>query len=116
MTKNEYILVRLNGVGWNVKYNSTNNELVFQVGYSHLVKKRIPNNIEIKIRSETLLEVKAKGGSKQLLGDFVASIRRIRPWNIYTGHGIVRMDRVEGLIQRRGKRSLLNFLNLKVKV
>lgn len=109
MNKNEYILVRLNGVGWNVKYNSINNELVFQVGYSHLVKKKIPNTIEIKVRSETLLEVKCKEeGNKQLLGDFVASIRRIRPWNIYTGHGIVRRDRVEGLIQRRGKRSLLN--------
>jgi large subunit ribosomal protein L6 len=115
MTQN-YILVRLNGVGWNAQIQRGNDkgELVLNVGYSHPVKMMIPEKLELKLRSETMLEVKIKGEytdntsisaqDKQLLGDFVGSLIRIRPWNIYTGHGIVRRDRTDNLVRRRGKR------------
>lgn len=112
MTNNS-ILVSLNGVGWNAKIKKATDtnidELVLQVGYSHPICRKIPTQIEVKARSETLLEIKTKVADssnlqKQLVGDFVASIRRIRPWNIYTGHGIIRRDRTDNLIRRRGKR------------
>lgn len=115
MTQN-YILVRLNGVGWNaqVQRSNENGQLVLNVGYSHPVKRRIPDKLDVKLRNETTLEVKLKDTStnetsvssldKQLLGDFVSSMIRIRPWNIYTGHGIVRRDRIDNLVRRRGKR------------
>lgn len=108
--------MRLNGVGWNAQVQGSKNEsqLVLNVGYSHPVKRTIPDKLEVKLRSETMLEIKIKETSnsttavsnldKQLLGDFVGSLIRIRPWDIYTGHGIVRRDRTENLVRRRGKR------------
>lgn len=115
------ILVSLNGVGWNVKINTIPNskdkELVFQVGFSHPVKVSVPSYIEIVTRSETLLEIKVQdaliedkatgslsNSSKTKIGDFVAKLLRIRPWNIYTGQGIIRRDRTDHLVRRRGKR------------
>ena len=114
MTHN-YILVRLNGVGWNAQVQRSQDKgvLVLNVGYSHPVTRMIPEKLDVKPRTETRLEVKVKdqttdssSGSrdKQLLGDFVGSLILIRPWNIYTGHGIVRRDRTENLVRRRGKR------------
>lgn len=94
------IVVRLNGVGWNVRMNSEE-ELTLNVGFSHPIKVLIPKDVTLKVRSENLLEV--KGLNKQLVGDFVASLIRIRPWNPYSGHGIVRMDRADNLSRRRGK-------------
>ena len=59
MTLN-YILVRLNGVGWNaqVQGSTDQSQLVLNVGYSHPVKRTIPAKLEVKLRSETMLEIK----------------------------------------------------------
>ncbi len=117
MNKNS-IIVSINGVGWNVKQTDVKNtkELVFNVGFAHPVKVIVPNYINIEVQSNVQSDVKLNVSYKstdeivndmkqrEKVGDFVASLMRIRPWNIYTGQGIVRMDRTDNLIRRRGKR------------
>lgn len=130
------IFIKLNGVGWNMKFNNEK-QLILNVGYSQPVKIDVPGYLEVKIQpgdiilnikylsksalsaqsdkgkgngnsnatDVSLMNLKEIHNQRQKVGDFAAMLRRIRPWNIYTGQGIVRRDRVDNLVRRRGKRS-----------
>lgn len=130
--KTNTIRVSINGVGWSVSIrsllspkesrsnliqsqetttkilNPRDQELVLNVGFAHSINIAIPATIEVKVRpsqagaSETHVELSST--EKVLLGDFAAQLMRIRPWNVYTGQGIIRLDRIDHLIRRRGKR------------
>lgn len=127
------LTLRVNGVGWNAKVQSR--EIHLYVGYAHVVKIKIPVDIEVTVHSngegvnrssntpsssvnqssvqtaastrrgnETLIELQSTCNKIVELGDFAAKIIRVRQWNSYRGQGIVRVDRMDNLIRRRGKR------------
>jgi len=84
--------MQIYGTGYNVKEQG--GQLLLQVGFSHPVKLEIPKGIKVNIEVEATRgdEVPAKftlsGTDKQVLGQFAADIRKVRPPEPYKGKGI----------------------------
>jgi len=80
------------GTGFNVREQA--GKLVFQVGFSHPVEKPIPKAVNVSIEAAATRgdDVPARftlsSIDKQLLGQFAADIRDIRPPEPYKGKGI----------------------------
>lgn len=80
------------GTGFNVREQA--GKLVFQVGFSHPVEKPIPKAVNVSIEAAATRgdDVPARftlsSIDKQLLGQFAADIREIRPPEPYKGKGI----------------------------
>ena len=72
------------GVGYRVQ--KTGSKIVLNVGYSHPVE--VPETKEIKLDVEGTNIIKISGISKQIVGQFAADIRGIRPPEPYKGKGI----------------------------
>ena len=98
VSKNFAKKMQIFGTGYNVKEQG--GKLVFQVGYCHPVEIGIPKgvNVEIKTPATRGNEVPAlftvSGPDKQVLGQFAADIRKIRPPEPYKGKGIRYADEV----------------------
>jgi large subunit ribosomal protein L6 len=87
------------GVGYNAQLKGK--QLVLQIGFCHPVNMDIPEGLELELPSNTSIVV--KGMDKQLVGQFAADIRRIRPPEPYKGKGI----RYEGeYVKRKVGKSL----------
>ena len=97
--------IEIYGTGYSVKLQGE--ELVLQVGFSHPVKLRIPKGLTVNIEVPSTRgdEVPAKltitGIDRQLLGQFAANIRKIRPPEPYKGKGIRYAD--EHIRRKAGK-------------
>jgi large subunit ribosomal protein L6 len=65
------------------------------MGYSHPVKMVPPQDISVKVESPTSVVV--SGMAKDLVGEFAAKIRSVRPPEPYKGKGIA----YEGEVIRR---------------
>ena len=72
------------GVGYRAELKGKN--LVLQLGYSHPILFKPPENIEISLENPTTILV--KGFDKQLVGQVSAKIRSFRPPEPYKGKGI----------------------------
>lgn len=81
------------GVGYRAAVQG--NLLDVQVGFSHPTKLAIPQGIKVQVEKNTLISV--SGIDKQIVGQFAAEIRGIRPPEPYQGKGI----RYEGEYVRR---------------
>ena len=81
------------GIGYNAKLQGK--DLVLQLGFSHPVKVEIPQGIKVEIKSQTNpAKLTVMGIDKQLVGQFTANIRRLRPPEPYKGKGIKYADEV----------------------
>lgn len=81
------------GIGYNIKLQDKG--LVFQLGFSHPIKMELPKNINVEIKSQTNpAKFTINGIDKQLVGQFAANIRRLRPPEPYKGKGIKYADEV----------------------
>ena len=80
------------GTGYSVKEQS--GKLVLQVGYCHPMERTIPKGLKVTIETPATRgnDVPARftisGIDKQLLGQFAADIRKLRPPEPYKGKGI----------------------------
>ena len=83
----------ITGVGYRAQMSGK--DLVLNMGYSHPVKMIPPQQISIKVESPTSVVV--SGIEKDLVGEFAAKIRSVRPPEPYKGKGIA----YEGEIIRR---------------
>ena len=72
------------GVGYRVQ--KSGNKIVLNVGYSHPVEVSEKNNIKLDVEGTNIIKV--SGISKQVVGEFAAEIRGIRPPEPYKGKGI----------------------------
>lgn len=72
------------GVGY--KFQMEKNKLILSMGYSHPVELLIPENLEVKIESQTKISI--CGIDKQQVGLFASEIRKIRAPEPYKGKGI----------------------------
>ena len=77
------------GVGFRVALEGKN--LNMEVGFSHPVKVALPEGIEAKVEKQILT---ISGIDKQMVGEFAARIRRIKPPEPYKGKGIKYTDEV----------------------
>lgn len=89
----------LEGVGYRVELKEK--ELVFLVGFSHPVTVAIPENITISVEKNT---IRLEGIDKELVGQFAATIRAIKPPEPYLGKGIHYENEV--VRRKQGKKSV----------
>jgi large subunit ribosomal protein L6 len=86
------------GTGYNIKEQG--GKVVLQVGYCHPVSLPIPKGVKVEIKTPATRgnDVPAvftlSGPDKQVLGQFAANIRKVRPPEPYKGKGIRYADEV----------------------
>jgi len=85
--------LQITGVGYRAQMNGK--DLVLNMGYSHPVKMSPPEGLLIKVESPTSVVV--SGMQKDMVGEFAAKIRSVRPPEPYKGKGIA----YEGEVIRR---------------
>lgn len=75
--------LELNGVGYRVAIQGK--KLTFSLGFSHPVEVVVPEGIEAKVAKNVLI---LTGIKKELLGQFAAEVRGLKPPEPYKGKGI----------------------------
>jgi len=85
--------LEIQGVGFNAKIEGKN--LVLALGFNKPVKLPIPTGLTVETPQPTFLVI--KGADKQLVGQFAAEIRSVRPPEPYKGKGV----RYDGEFVRR---------------
>ena len=88
----------LNGVGYKVELKD--NSLVFAVGFSHPVVKKIPEGITVTVVKTTMT---VEGCDKQQVGQFAAEVRDIKRPEPYLGKGIKYENEV--IRRKQGKKA-----------
>ncbi|CAN1310839.1 50S ribosomal protein L6, chloroplastic, partial [Linum perenne] len=77
---------RLQLVGVGYRGTLEGNDLVLNLGFSHPVRMKIPDNLKVKVEENTRIII--SGYDKCDIGLFAASIRRWRPPEPYKGKGV----------------------------
>lgn len=90
-------VLEIRGVGYRVQDKGQN--LQFQLGFSHDVTYNIPDGVDIKVKSQTELEV--SGTNKEKVGQVASEIRALKTPEPYKGKGIRYKD--ERVIMKAGK-------------
>jgi large subunit ribosomal protein L6 len=85
--------LEITGVGYRAQVAGT--DLVLNMGYSHPVKMIPPTGVNVKVENQTSVVV--SGIQKDIVGEFAAKIRSVRPPEPYKGKGIA----YEGEVIRR---------------
>ncbi len=84
--------LELYGTGYSVNVQGT--KLVIQCGFAHAVEMTVPTGVEVVVEvpatrgNDTPARFAVRGCDKQLVGEFAAEIRHIRPPEPYLGKGI----------------------------
>lgn len=94
VTKGHQKNLQINGVGYRADLQGK--ALVFQLGFSHPIVFRPPEEIQITLDKKGIA-ISVSGIDKQLVGQVAAKIRSFRPPEPYKGKGI----RYEGELVRR---------------
>ena len=87
----------MKGVGYRALLQGT--KLVISAGYSHPVEMIVPEGLTVEVPKNTQIIV--SGIDKQLVGEFAANIRGVRPPEPYLGKGIRYVD--EYVRRKEGK-------------
>ena len=90
---------RLEVVGVSYQASVEGNRLRLQVGFSHPVFVDIPKGLTVECPSATTIVI--KGCDKQMVGEFAAKSRKVRPPEPYKGKGVRYVG--EQIIQKAGK-------------
>ena len=85
--------LQLTGVGYRAQLDGK--DLVLNMGYSHPVKMLTPTSLSVKVENPTSVVI--SGMQKDMVGEFAAKIRSVRPPEPYKGKGIA----YEGEVIRR---------------
>jgi large subunit ribosomal protein L6 len=89
--------LKMIGVGYRAQLQGS--KLVILAGYSHPVEMAIPEGITVEVPKNT--DIIVSGIDKQLVGEFSANIRGVRPPEPYLGKGIRYVD--EYVRRKEGK-------------
>jgi len=89
----------VDGVGYRVEQQG--NELQLVVGFSHPVKRSIPEGIEVSIEKN---QITISGIDKELVGRFSSQIRSVKKPEPYKGKGIYYQG--ETIRRKEGKKSV----------
>lgn len=85
------------GVGYRAAVKGQN--LDVSVGFSHPTLVAIPKGIQVEVEKNTSIII--KGNDKQAVGQFAATVRDVRPPEVYQGKGIRYKD--EHVRKKQGK-------------
>ena len=89
--------LEIKGVGY--KAEVVNQEIVLNAGFSHQVKIKIPEKINVLIEKNIII---VSGIDKEKVGQFASNVRKVRPAEPYKGKGIKYVDEV--IIRKAGKK------------
>lgn len=92
---------KLNLVGVGFKAAVNGNKLNLAVGFSHPVDFELPQGVTATTPTPT--EIVLKGANKQVLGQFAAVVRAVRPPEPYKGKGIRYSDEVVTIKETKKK-------------
>lgn len=76
--------LQITGVGYRAQLDGK--DLVLNMGYSHPVRMLTPSSLSVNVESPTSVVV--SGMEKDVVGEFAAKIRAVRPPEPYKGKGI----------------------------
>jgi large subunit ribosomal protein L6 len=76
--------LEITGVGYRAQIQGK--DLLLNMGYSHPVTMVTPEGLSVKVESPTSVTI--SGMEKELVGEFAAKIRSVRPPEPYKGKGI----------------------------
>lgn len=76
--------LELQGIGYRASVKG--NALEFLLGFSHPVAMNLPQGVKAKVEKETRIILSSP--DKEVLGEFTARIRAIRPPDVYQGKGV----------------------------
>jgi large subunit ribosomal protein L6 len=76
--------LQITGVGYRAQLDGK--DLILNMGYSHPVRMLTPVSLSVKVESPTSIVV--SGMEKDMVGEFAAKIRSVRPPEPYKGKGI----------------------------
>ena len=93
-------ILDIKGVGYRAQLTDEKT-LVLNVGYSNPVEMVIPEGITVDIPKNKNTEVHIIGADKQIVGEFAANVRKVRPPEPYLGKGIRYRD--EKVRRKEGK-------------
>lgn len=88
--------LEVNGVGFKVALSGT--KLSMALGFSHPVEVEIPKELTVAVDKNIIT---VSGADKQLVGQFAANIRKLKPPEPYKGKGIKYTD--ETILRKAGK-------------
>ena len=95
--------LEINGIGYRAELQGKN--LSLKVGYSHDVIMTAPEGITVEVPAPNKIVI--SGCDKQVVGQFAANVREVRPPEPYKGKGIKYVDefirRKEGKAGKGGK-------------
>lgn len=98
VTEGYSVQLEIKGVGYG--FDVSGNTLLVKAGYSHPVKKVIPDAVKIA-QDKNIITLTSH--DKQLLGQVAAEIRKIRKPEPYKGKGIKYIDEI--IIRKQGKQA-----------
>lgn len=78
-------ILEVKGTGY--KFEMKGDKIGFSLGFSHPVEMKLPKGISAEI-NKTNNELTLTGPDKEILGDFAAKIKKLRPVEPYKGKGI----------------------------
>jgi large subunit ribosomal protein L6 len=90
--------LELHGVGY--KAAVAGKTLKLELGFSHPVEIQLPEGVEAKVQKNQIIFT---GAHKEVLGDFAAKVRKIRPPEPYKGKGLRYVG--EHVRQKEGKKA-----------
>ena len=91
-------ILELNGVGF--RSNLKGNLLNLQLGFSHDVSYKIPDNVKVVIEKSTVIKI--TGVDKELVGKVASEIKKYKPVEPYKGKGI--KERGQYVLRKEGKK------------
>ena len=98
VTKGHEKNLELNGVGF--RANLKGKELILSLGFSHEIKFKVPEDINIKIERQTKINI--SGVDKELVSKIASEIKAIKPVEPYKGKGIKEKDQY--VLRKEGKK------------
>ena len=91
--------LEIEGVGYRAEMKG--NTLVLNVGFSHPVELEVPEGLQVVVEKNVIT---VNGYDKDVLGQFAANIRKVKPPEPYKGKGIHYMG--EYIIRKQGKKAV----------
>lgn len=76
--------LKIEGIGYQARMDKQ--ALLLTVGFSHPVDLKVPAGLTVELPDPTTIVI--KGADKQLVGQFAAEVRHVRPPEPYKGKGI----------------------------
>ena len=91
-------ILELSGVGF--RANLKGNILNLQIGFSHDVSYKIPENIKVMVEKNTVIKI--SGIDKEIVGKVTSEIKMLKPVEPYKGKGI--KERGQYVLRKEGKK------------